>query len=1251
MFETLGMAALSRLLVQVGSTLMTNWFLKVPPVLQASKRVAASHPFRDTLEPALPRWLNSPQFKTAAYRLREGQTEVDLIRLTTALIESGFAAGDQTEQQARQVVDAFFRVLEEELLKSPEAVLYAQRALAGQLKTVDENVSTKYDHIVAVIEELPSRIGSLVDSQAATDEIGRRITAARDQLLAGKPATARHLLNGIAEELGQRPTTNEIRFRILTNLACCELQLDRRQEAAERFEAAFHLNPTDPKAIANRGLARYLRGDEAGARHIIDSLLAEHPGDPTGFSVLVTFLASEEELPGLAARFETTEDDRVRETVAEIYLKLGDPASCLRVLSTVRTPLSAGRLLLECEARFALADHHFKRVNPLPWLLPPILRKGLEENEARLSELIDLTRAEWPVLLRSALTLRGYNRAFLVRHEDACKDLREALPLYATPPADLLLNLAMFEIINERPADAVVAARGALALRPEHTRTRLVLAEGLLRAGEAEEAVRVGEEAAARALDLEEQVAALVVKSEALTNMGRHDEAYSELATAIRRAPESDEVLAALAQAHAKQGQAEKALKLALLAMEKAPAGRKSLARLRLADIAFKLRNYGMAAEHYRLCVDATVASESLARLVIALYESKQYEEALEVSRRAREGRQPLETISEVEGAILEQLGDLDRAKQLYEEMIAARVAESRALERLATVLYRQGKVSEVQQVLHRLRPRIAGDANALMACSHLHVAVGDLDAALALAYQALGLGQADPKIHLAYMFVIHAIPEPRVAEFTPTQVGPSTAVTVESEGEPVTFVLGSDAASVWNDEIQPATPLAQRLLGRSVGDTVAFGMTPLGERTGIISAVRHKYIARYQTALSEFNRRFPDAAGLWKVKVDESLTDVKKLIDHRARATRAVLERYQAGELTVGAMAGMVGSSTIDTWLGLMGRQDIAVAVCPSNQEALQEGVRELKASTDLVLDPTSGLTLLYAGHLEVLGRLGKTFYVPQQVVDMVVKEIDDRRTTFPTSPVIVVGKEGDTYVRSEVTAEDNRQFSAQLEKLLGALRSCRVVGVSANSPVFQDPQVPAVLGKDFASCLAVALEHKAPIISDDAFFRALAWNDWKIRVMSSSELLACALEEGRLTPEAFEDTKIDMVRWRFEAITISSATLLAGFRRDGYSVGPNLGILLSVLADLGVDRDAATSVAVSFLRDVWTLPLLTHQIKGAARAVLDALIKARGPGSLTELRRRLRVALRLVPAVAAEADQFVERFAAERRNGSLLL
>ena len=120
--------------------------------------------------------------------------------------------------------------------------------------------------------------------------------------------------------------------------------------------------------------------------------------------------------------------------------------------------------------------------------------------------------------------------------------------------------------------------------------------------------------------------------------------------------------------------------------------------------------------------------TEGLQRFVISLYETGVFDEALTMGQMAREARGgPIEMISEVEGAIHERLGQLEEAARLYEEMVATHVKPIRALERLAVVHYRGGRIEMVREVVSRLEPRAQDDAHALMMCAHLLVTLGEI--------------------------------------------------------------------------------------------------------------------------------------------------------------------------------------------------------------------------------------------------------------------------------------------------------------------------------------------------------------------------------------------------------------------------------------------------------------------------------------------------------------------------------------------
>ena len=604
----------------------------------------------------------------------------------------------------------------------------------------------------------------LGDAQGATDELNRRIDAARDQLVAGKISTARELLLRIQEEASGRPLSDEVRQRIFTNLACCELQLGRPLEAADLFETAYRLRPSDPKAQANRALALRLRGDEPGARRLIDSVLAAHPKNRAAVSVLADLLERQGDRTGAIRALEDSsdQDGGLKERLAELYLRDDQPERALDVLAQLVDPPDASAIVLRCQIELQIAERYFKSENPLPWQLPQDLRDRLEAAERSLSAVIDRGRGEWPALHNAVRTVRGYLRAFLFRHREACDDL-SAVAAEGDVDTNVLINLAVFRIINDQPAGALAAAEQALRQNDE-VQTWLILADAAGFAGNWDKSLTAAQEALRRAAGYDRE-RAYASTAEALRRLKRLDEAASVLETGLAETPGSDELLSMRALVLLDRGDVDQAIEVSRDAIAHATGGRRYLATIRAADLAFHARRHGDAADLYRDVVNPDVVTETLQRFAISLYETDAFDEALTIARNAREGRSPIETISEVEGAILERLGKLEEAARLYEDMASAEVRPVRAMERLAVVYHRLGRPDDVRRVVERLVPRAQDDAHALMMVAHLLVTAGEIGRALPIAYRALGLGQKRPDIHLAYVGVIHAIPD--------TEVGP----------------------------------------------------------------------------------------------------------------------------------------------------------------------------------------------------------------------------------------------------------------------------------------------------------------------------------------------------------------------------------------------------------------------------------------------------------------------------------------------
>jgi tetratricopeptide (TPR) repeat protein len=1052
MLEPFGKAALGQLLSAL-STHAREWFKKTPLEL-AAMRIVSTHRHGEAFNGSLEAWFNSPAFKTALFGIQRGDSESDKSALASALIDSGFAAGHETPTSALEIVTAFFEVLEQELLKSDEGMLFGHNLHAKELRqlSADQRAGTRLlqTGLETISRNVSATQAILEDTHGTTDELNRRIDAARDQLRAGKISTARDLLLGVQKDTRNRPLPLDIQHRIFTNLGVCELHLLNSTEAADLFETAYRLRPDDPKAKANRAVALRLRGDHAGARQFAEEAQASSPENPSVLSVLSDLLERAGERPKAIELIEQsgTANEGLRERLAELYVREGQVERALELLGGTDGGGST-TIMLRGEAEVRRAAEYSKRENPLPGHLPEVAREGLKSVERDLGRVVDRGRAEWPALYIAARTLRGYARAFLLRHGDACEDLGAVSNEENVDP-NVLVNLAAFRLVNNQPSEALTAAEHALRLRPDDLQTRLLVADVAAAKGDWARSLTAAREAtmtAACGHDLERANAAV---AEALRGLKRLDEAQDVLDRALVDSPDSHELLSMRASFMHDRGDTDGAIACAENAIERASGPHKYLAMVRAGDLAFRAKRYEDAVRFYRAIVKPEIVTESLSRFVISLYEIRAFDEALSIARQARGDKGPVERISEVEGAILERFGQLQEAASLYEKMVAAGVAPVRALERWAAIDYRQGRTDAAMATVAKLVPRASHDPHALMMCAHLLVAVSRITEALPLAYRALGLAQDRPDLYLAYVGVVNAIPEEQVADFFPDVVGIDTAVSIEIAADSATYViLEASEPRLWRDEVSATSEIAGILLGHRAGDRVALPSGPLGPRSAIVRAVRNKYVARFQVVVTEFNRQFPESTGMWKLSSENAVTDAKTLMDAQERRIATAMDAYHQRQVPVGLLAKMVGRSSLETWRTLIGTPDYRPFVQPGDHRSLVAASEALRARRGIVLDLSASVTLSALEALENVGHYQASVFVPQSVIDAISEEIDERRVLGGGRPMLITYKKGDVYYREEITSEQIRGAVERLEKMREQLRRYVVVGCPSNSPV----------------------------------------------------------------------------------------------------------------------------------------------------------------------------------------------------------
>lgn len=150
------------------------------------------------------------------------------------------------------------------------------RAAAGELTAMrsdQEVIASGLQEMLSLLPAPDAGVGAAIDRV-----FDQQVDALRDLLNRGRVHTAADMLINLEARLPDTASA-ALRSRVRANLGFARMKQGRDEEAARLLIEAFELNPSDPKARANRLLALMLSGDLNGALAGSRALLAENPED------------------------------------------------------------------------------------------------------------------------------------------------------------------------------------------------------------------------------------------------------------------------------------------------------------------------------------------------------------------------------------------------------------------------------------------------------------------------------------------------------------------------------------------------------------------------------------------------------------------------------------------------------------------------------------------------------------------------------------------------------------------------------------------------------------------------------------------------------------------------------------------------------------------------------------------------------------------------------------------------------------
>jgi len=993
------------------------------------------------------------------------------------------------------------------------------------------------------------------------------------------------------EDLSDKPWA---RYRIETNLGAIAIDLGREEEAAGRFETAHSIRPEDPNALANLALARTIQGrfDEAieaarsalagepRADHAVGYLLqaaaqSDFKGDPESL-IPADMIGSTHADLGLAEYLRRRSPPHWEGSVLEIVRRHPDASEFTRVRSVAilalavesadtiaggHGPVTTQELNAAADDTKKLAEHcldvGFQDTHDLvAHLNNAAVLLRLCQRHAESEELLvkGISRIGDEPQLRRLLAIA---RAAQGRDDEAIQTLRDD-----ADPENQIFRAELLASTGDLPG----ALASALAIETDGVSDRIIRLRWRI-IGEV--AVRLGDDAA------------LTSAVGGLRSLDPDDIAASLLEIRADRKASADD--------------------------EAAQTRLRALAATVPADLDMMSR-YFLAAElkHQDLPEEASHLLEGHVDLSRQSPSTTLFLDSLAAARRDKAFRQALaESDPEVRNdpetlwtvaAHAWNLGDLAASLTAVDELLQQQPDEPRARLLRIEILIRQDRSNELFAELEKPLERLAWQRPSdQFRLASLLGHFGFVERAAELAYRlflqhrdrsrawmtlsmlVLGEGQGDQNAGTLW---------------DASQVAPNMAVDLKfDDGSDLFFVVEPDAGLRRLDpeswELDHAT--VRNVIGLKVGDTF---VAPDG-RSGEVSQIRHKYVARFHYVIDHHESRFPEIFGFKRVAVDVDQPGGLDGLIAQLKSRREWIEQEQAqylnGPMPLGILAHRLGMDTIEVAAGLA-EQGLKLKVAIGNleeREAANEAVND-NAKRGCVLDLLAFWTIWRLEAFDAVRATCGPIHLPPSVLDR-LRARRERLEAFTADSHKSASYEKGKIVLQETPAEVVCKLREEVDRaLVWAESNATILPIVASDELPEALREHLRLGRsDICDSVVVAHQNSLLLVTDDLTTRQLD------RLMGGAGgawlhvVFGVACNRGNINFDQYVRWSANLVGAGHNYLGVSGAALAQAARLDALSEG-SPGYLFRTLSQQ-IGGSAAEPVShiqatIDCLQELWS-------------------------------------------------------------------
>ncbi|TXN27490.1 hypothetical protein [Methylobacterium sp. WL19] len=582
--------------------------------------------------------------------------------------------------------------------------------------------------------------------------------------------------------------------------------------------------------------------------------------------------------------------------------------------------------------------------------------------------------------------------------------------------------------------------------------------------------------------------------------------------------------------------------------------------------------------------------------------------------------------IARAHASVLLDLGKVPDALALLRRLRAAEEDDIYVTLRLVEAMRRSGQAKATRKLLRSVTlARMKGaPEHAMMLIMEIAVA-GNRAEAYAAAYELVRRHPDRPDVALGYVGL--GLLRNGGPGFRMKEAGPGAYVALMGPmGAGRSFAI-DDGPEFFGIAVETLnSPIARLVAGKREGDTFEIPKMGGDPETWTVASVHGKYLQLHHRIMEEFEIRFPGTPGLSRVTMQEgdvsaALAMVRRSAEHNERTARLYVDQQLPLAVVARALGGdPVGFAQYVTTLGAH------VTTCTGDGKE-----REAASATALaargrgaVLDPYTAWVAAEMDLLPTLKSWFGTLHAPASCIRMIERMIEKQRQGIGHRQMTMSWHEGQFY-RQEIDDDFLRSQIAVLEEGRDKIvATCEVHSVLVPDKTSEVADMMMdMAGSSFLDAAFLSQEHGVPLLSDDARYRSWATAASGCEGIWMQVTLMAAVETGALSMAAYGKALVGLVARQHSFVSLKGDALYEIYCQDDNRLY-RLKAALRYIGGNDAEMISHLTVVIEFLKAVWGYRDAQSVLrrKAATGLVLEAFFRGRQSDWLDWFRRLVHYA-----------------------------